>query len=298
MGTRLIPGLQFFSDTERMIQELNPDCVYVCTPPPTHVEVVRSILRAGTPKAIFVEKPLASRGAEARALAEEAQRRSILGVVGFQRRFNGVFCETRRLLQQREIGEVRLFRAIDLTAGPMGPATGWRGEPQAGGVTMEWGIHLLDLLLWMFGIPSAVRARRVRIFSDSVEDFASAWLSFPGGVSGTAEWGWNLRNYAPPELGLEIHGTEGVIGVNEDRLVVYPGRTDTSTAAVGRPPPRVIHASTLTPMPSFLLGQPENVWQEVRFHDALDGRDAPENGWVESVRLHELIDTIRDAPLE
>jgi predicted dehydrogenase len=297
MGKKVLRGINFFSNVEDMIRTLAPDCVYVCTPPPTHVDIVQAIFRAGSPKAIFVEKPLATRANDAKGLAEEARRRNILGVIGFQKRFNRVFEESRRLVQSGAIGKVRLVRANDLTAGQVAPATGWRGEPGSGGVTLEWGIHLLDLLLWTFGTPISVKARRMRLFSDRVEDVVSASLTFPGGVLGLVELGWNLRNYNPPDLFMEIHGTEGAISVNEDRLVVYTKKRESESVG-GRPAPMVVHSTQVTPPLPFLLGQPENIWQEVRFHDALDGRLPAENTWDESIPLHNLIDQILSVPLE
>ena len=296
-GRGLLPGVDFFSDVGEMMKKATPECVYVCTPPPTHAAVVRQVIESGPPGAVFVEKPLATTGADARALVEAARRQHVLGMVGFQKRFNGIFGEAKRRLAAGAIGRPVLFRAHDFTAGPMGPATGWRGEPGAGGATLEWGIHLLDLLLWLFGPPAAIQARRHRIYSDRVEDFASVSAKFGGSVAGFVEIGWNTRNYAPPDLSIEVVGTDGVLQLNEDRLIQYSG-SDGSKAVAGRTPPEMLHVTQLTRNPPFLLGQPENVWEEVGFHDALDRGSAPPNSWEDSVVLLEWIDQIRHAPLE
>ena len=296
-GRRLLPKVDFFSNAGDMMRKVAPDCVYVCTPPPTHAAVVRQVIESGPPKAIFVEKPLATSGAEARALAGLAQRHHFLGMVGFQKRFNEVFREAKRRIDAGAIGRPALFRAHDFTAGPMGPATGWRGEPGAGGATLEWGVHLLDLLLWLFGPPEAVQARRRRIYSARVEDFASVSAKFHANVAGFIEIGWNMRNYSPPDLSIEVVGTDGVLQLNEDRLIQYSG-ADASQLVAGRSAPEMIHVTQLTRSPPFLLGQPENVWEEVGFHEALDRGSAPPNSWEDSARLLEWIDVIRQAPLE
>jgi predicted dehydrogenase len=296
-GRKLLPKVEFFSDVREMMERAAPECVYVCTPPPTHVAVVRQVIESGPPKAIFVEKPLATSGAEARAMVEAAQRHHVLGMVGFQKRFNGVFGEAKRRIDTGGIGRPMLLRAHDFTAGPLGPATGWRGEPGAGGAALEWGIHLLDLLLWLFGPPEAVRARRCRVYSERVEDFASVSVKFGANITGFVEIGWNMRDYAPPDLSIEVVGTDGVLLLNEDRLIQYSG-ADTSQLVAGRSAPEVLHVTQLTRNPPFLLGQPENVWEEIGFHDALDRGLALPNSWEDSFRLLEWIDLIRQAPLE
>ena len=296
VGRKALPTVKFFKDYTEMIHTVQPDCVYVCTPPLTHAKVVRGILDVGSPRAIFVEKPLATTMQDAVSLAKTMRGRNILGMVGFQKRFNGVFKEVKERVTQGEIGRVVLFRAHDFTPGAQGPVTGWRGEPAAGGVTMEWGIHLIDLLLWIFGKPESIEASRRRIFSERVEDYVSVSMRFPGGISGFAELGWNMRNYDPPDLEIEIHGTQGVIHVNEDRLVFYHGDGANQTTG-GRTSPVVIHTSKLTQPPPFLLGQPENVWEEIHFQEGIGKGEVSENTFEESVRVHEVIDRIREVPL-
>jgi predicted dehydrogenase len=295
-GRKILPRVRFFEDYAEMIRAVQPDCVYVCTPPLTHGEVIRGILDAGSPRALFVEKPLATTMQDAESLAHALRGRNVLGMVGFQKRFNGVFEEVNRRIAREEIGRVVLFRAHDFTPGVLGPVTGWRGEPGAGGVTMEWGIHLIDLLLWIFGRPESIEASRRRIFSERVEDYVSASMRFPGGISGFMELGWNMRNYSPPELAIEIHGTKGALHVNEDRLTLYLG-ADSDHAIGGRTPPVVIHTSKLTRCPPFLLGQPENVWEEVHFQEGVGKGEVSLNTFEDSVRVHEVIDRIRGAPL-
>ena len=295
-GRKALPKVHFFKDFTDMVHTVQPDCVYVCTPPLTHARVVREILEVGSPRGLFVEKPLATTKDDAESLARALRGKNILGMVGFQKRFNGVFEETKRRVAREEIGRVVLVRAHDFTPGVLGPVTGWRGEPAAGGVTMEWGIHLIDLLLWIFGRPESIEAGRLRIFSEHVEDYVSVSMRFPGGISGLMELGWNMRNYSPPDLAIEIHGTNGVLQVNEDRLTLYRG-TDSNHAIGGRTPPVVIHTSKLTRSPPFLLGQPENVWEEVHFQEGISKGELSLNTFEESVTIHEVIDRIREAPL-
>lgn len=295
IGRKLVNGIQFFSDYMEMVTQLQPDCVYVCTPPYTHYEIVRKLLDHSTrPRGIFVEKPLAASRSEAQELASSLGTRGMIGAVGYQKRFIGAFQRTKELLQKGALGRVVLFRAHQFTPGILQPIEGWRSEPATGGATIEWGIHLIDLLVWLFGAPSGIEASRSRVVSSRVEDYARAGLTYANGVAGLVEIGWSMRNFSPPELMIEIHGTEGALNVTEDRIVVYGGREQTGEDATR---PILTHTASLTPPVPFLLGQPENVIEELHFQECVRHGTAPVNSFQESVRVHQIVDAIRAAPL-
>jgi predicted dehydrogenase len=280
-----------------MVRSVRPECVYICTPPGTHAELVSHVLDEEAPRAIFVEKPLATSARDASALTDSAQKRKVVGMVGFQRRFNSVFREAKKILARGDIGDVVFFRAHTFTSSVLSrQSSGWRLDPKSGGVVLEWGIHLIDLILWIFGRPESVTAFRRRIFSERVEDYASVSLSFPQGVSGLVEVGWSMRNYDPPEFGIEIHGSAGMLDLTEDRVVIYRA-TDASNGIGGRAHPVLIHASELDPHPPFLIGQPENVWQEEHFQQGIASGAVSVNAFAESIAVHEVVDRIRSAPL-
>jgi predicted dehydrogenase len=272
--------------------------VYVCTPPRTHAEVVERIIETFVPKAIFVEKPLATSMYEATKITDLTRSRGVLGMVGFQKRYNYVFGETKKLIERGEVGEVLFFRSHSFTSSVLYPtASGWRHEPESGGAILEWGIHLVDLVLWIFGRPSSVVSQRYRVFSERVEDHALASLSFPGGLWGTVEVGWSLRQFNPPGLAIEIHGTKGTIVVDEDRLTIYRAG-DVKDGIGGRPRPLTVHTSSVTPEPAFRLGQPENYWEEVSFQESIDAGAVLTNTFQESVSIHEVLDSMRRTPLK
>lgn len=295
-GKRGLPSVMFFKDYRRMIRDVSPDCVYVCTPPLTHAQVVQQVLDAGKPKAIFVEKPLATSLDEAERVCALAKERGVMGMVGFQKRFNALFSNAKVVLESGTIGRVRLFRAHDFTPGTLAPAAGWRGEPECGGAVLEWGIHLLDLVVWLLGRPKSINAYRARILSEKVEDYAYARLAYSSGVVGSLEVGWNMRNYNPPDLVIEIHGTSGVIRLDEDRMVVYGGNEAESSEGSSAPP-RITHSSDVTPMPPFLLGHPENVWEEESFQRGIELGKISTNTFEDSLDVLRLSDAIRASPL-
>jgi predicted dehydrogenase len=291
---KLMPGIKTFRDAGTMIRSINLDTLYVCTPAHVHGEIVHSVIDSGSRTAVFVEKPLATNKESASDLAQLVKKARTVSMVGYQKRFNGAYLKARSLIETGTIGRPLFFRAHSFTGGVLKRESGWKYEMPSGGAALEWGVHLFDLLNWLFGEPRPVRATRRRIFSETVEDYAQLEIEYPDGVSGHAEIGWSMRNYNPDELMIEVHGSEGMLNVNQDRILLSRDNLPASLDGVRS---EMIHVSTLTPKVPFLLGQPEGVLQDLHFQECAVAGRSPMNSFEESIALHALVDFVRAAPL-
>ncbi len=133
-----------------------PDLVIVASPPAVHVEQASAALRAGC--AVFCEKPLATRLADAEALVALAERSHRILALGMLRRYFPATRMLRELIRSGAIGTVRSFRCFE--GGPFdwpvrSPAYFTRAA-SGGGVLMDIGVHVLDLLGWWFGPCTAL----------------------------------------------------------------------------------------------------------------------------------------------
>jgi 1,5-anhydro-D-fructose reductase (1,5-anhydro-D-mannitol-forming) len=105
------------------------------------------VLAAGRP--VLMEKPLGLRGEQASRLVEAAVGVERPSFVGYNYRFlPGI----RELLDATRCGTLGPLRTLDLLIGHGGhpdSATGWKLEPAraGGGVVLDPGVHLLDLLM-------------------------------------------------------------------------------------------------------------------------------------------------------
>lgn len=136
---------ELFQDREEI------DLVVISTPNRTHVPLASQAINAG--RAVVVDKPLAPSSAEARRLAEEAQRRNVLLTVYQNRRWDGDFLTVRRLITEQALGKVHRFESRFERWRPA-PKEGWRelGAPEeAGGLLFDLGTHLIDQALHLFG---------------------------------------------------------------------------------------------------------------------------------------------------
>ncbi|GHA70545.1 Gfo/Idh/MocA family oxidoreductase [Streptomyces termitum] len=134
------------------------DLIVVASPNKTHVPLATAALEAGLP--VVVDKPLAATAAEARGLADLAERRGLLLSAFQNRRWDSDFLTLRRLLDADGLGEVRRFESRFERWRPR-PKGGWResGAPEEiGGLLYDLGSHVVDQALVLFGPAVSVYA--------------------------------------------------------------------------------------------------------------------------------------------
>ena len=105
-----LPGVKVVSDVADLA-EMDLDAVYVATLPASHHPVVRTVYEGGIARHVFVEKSLASSHSEAVDMCRLAEAHGGVSVVGFQKRFGGMFRKTKELLDEGTLGDVTSFDA-------------------------------------------------------------------------------------------------------------------------------------------------------------------------------------------
>lgn len=294
-GSKILPQLSFFDDPAAMMSQMNPDAAFLCTPGHTHLDLVRLLLRYKPGLHVFIEKPLATTYHDAIQIVELVKRANLVTMVGHQRRFRGTFSLAKSLMDQGAIGEPRFFRSHHFSNGVLQASDGWRFQPGTGGVTIDWGVHLLAMLQWFFGTASVVSPHRRRLVSSSVEDYASAELSYSSGLHGTYEVCWSMRGFLSSELLLHVEGETGSIYVTEEKLTL--NLTHRASPDLG-PGTHMIPNSRIEPSVPFLFGQPETTVQDLAFVEAVRRRQQPPNSSSEIAPIHKTVDSILSASLE
>ena len=120
------------------------DCVYIASPPASHLDHARAALAAG--KSFFGEKPLAVDVADARAFVAQAGNR---GAINFLFASSLAVADIRSWIEQGAIGQPqRIAIEVGFAAWPRGwqmEAAGWLDRPMQGGFTREVVSHFLFL---------------------------------------------------------------------------------------------------------------------------------------------------------
>ena len=123
------------------------DAAVVAVPHVYAVPLAANVLRAGKP--VLIEKPLGITSADARELERLASSLDRPSYVGYNYRFLPAVAALVTEVQAGDIGVVRNLDLLVGHGGHPGSAEGWKLDPvqAGGGVLLDPGVHLLDLML-------------------------------------------------------------------------------------------------------------------------------------------------------
>ncbi len=186
-------GTPMFADSRELIRSGLVDAVLIATPHFDHTTIGIDALGQGLH--VLVEKPLSVHKADCERLINAYERRpdkSRLFAAMFNQRTDPRYRKLRELVRSGELGQIRRvqwtitdwYRTQHYYNSGGWRAT-WRGE--GGGVLMNQCPHNLDLLQWIFGLPTKVRAfcQLGKWHDIEVEDSVTAYLEFGNGATGT-----------------------------------------------------------------------------------------------------------------
>lgn len=143
-----LPEIAFMPDPAALIAA--SDCVYIASPPASHLGHARAALAAG--KAVFCEKPLAVDVADARGFVAEAGER---GAVNFPFASSLAVATLQDWIAQGAVGKVsRVAIEVAFATWPrswQADAAGWLDRPEQGGFTREVVSHFLFLTRRLVG---------------------------------------------------------------------------------------------------------------------------------------------------
>jgi predicted dehydrogenase len=132
------------------------DAVLIALPNHLHAPVAISFLRGGIP--VLVEKPMATSAVEARAMVEAAAAGGVPLQVGLMMRFAPAARAICRALDSEVLGAVTSFEVEwgERFRWPLVTGSGMVPQEAGGGVLLDFGSHLLDLLCWWLGHPELI----------------------------------------------------------------------------------------------------------------------------------------------
>src|ERR1041385_7166457 len=159
------------TDWDSCVQDSRVDIAIVCTPTKFHAPQIISALRAS--KHVLCEKPLARSLDEGSLITEAAERSGCIVKTGFNYRYLDHVRQAKELLDEGAIGPTYFLRCRYGHGGRPGYEAHWctDRELSGGGVLLEQGIHIIDLVRYLLGEPATVFGATQRYFWNlSVED--------------------------------------------------------------------------------------------------------------------------------
>ena len=206
---------EVYADGEGLAEGADVDAIAVLTPHHLHLPYVRAAARAG--RHVLVEKAIAHTVAAADELIDACRSHGVTLAGIFQNRFTPAARRLRDTIANGGLG--RVFAAAITVNEYRAPSyfltSPWRGRKAeaGGGVLMIQAIHMIDLLLWVLGMPRRVLAETHTVVHDvEVEDLALGLLEFGGGVTAALQATTAAVPAEPPCV--EIRGDRGTVTVS------------------------------------------------------------------------------------
>lgn len=196
------------SDWREVVADPNVDCVFVCLPNHLTCEAVCRALEAG--KHVLAEKPPGTSSDQVRRMAEAEAASGRTLKFGFNHRHHPAVLVAERTVREGNLGEVVWMRGVYGKPWSSDFEAGWRARLAlaGGGILMDQGIHLLDVMRALTGGFERVQAVASRTLSREVEDDVMAVLQARSGAVATLHSSHTLHQ---ARFSLELGLTAGTI---------------------------------------------------------------------------------------
>ena len=211
-----------FTDYEQLLNIPEIEAVIVALPTHLHLKCVKQAAEAG--KDILLEKPIARNVGEAQEIISAAQKNSVKLMMGYPYRFNESFSLIKEKMTEGFFGDIVNANANLVTSGPFFhrieghtpvPVPEWwfNKELTGGGVLIDLGSHMIDLLRWLFGEVTDIKSHLGHRFNLDFEDSATCLCKFDSGTTAVMNVGWYSQEYS---LKIDLFGSVRNISVQYD----------------------------------------------------------------------------------
>lgn len=197
---RRYPAISPTRYLDEVVQDPAVDAVLIATPVFTHADLAGRALDAG--KHVFVEKPLAHSGDEARDLITAADQADLVLMCGHTFLFSPPVRAVKRLIDEGALGDLFFVSSSRVNLGL---------HQKDVSVVWDLGPHDFSILLyWLDAMPETVRAIGRDSIVRGMTDVAFVQMTFASGLIANVELSW----LAPSKLRRTV-----IVGA--EKMVVY-----------------------------------------------------------------------------
>lgn len=283
-------GADVFDDLGALLDAV--DAVWVCTWTADHLPVVRAAVERG--RAVFCEKPLAPSFSECQEVAALLQR--VPHQVGLVLRYAPVFRAAAEEVASGRHGRPLTAVLRDDQYFPIQGQYGseWRADvtKAGGGTLIEHSIHDVDVLQWILGDPTTVRADvATRFGHEGIDDVAIVTFEHDDGALATLVSVWHQVLTRPSSRRLEVFCEHALLWADNDYL--GPLHVETADGAVEVAGALPAWASELDVPTEFIAAIAQYAEPTKAFLDALNGDGERASGWPDAeiaLRAHQVVD--------
>ena len=212
-------GTKAYKDYDEMILDENVDVVCICTPNGTHADCAIKALEKN--KHVVLEKPIAISVESANEIIKASEKTGAMLTVISQLRFSENITRVKELLNKKALGEIlscdlymKYWRDSSYYSGGS-----WKGtmKMDGGGALMNQGIHGVDILQYLAGVPKVLSSKTKTLFHNiEAEDMAAAIVEYENGALGVIQA--STCTHPGFERRIEIVGTNGYVILRESEI--------------------------------------------------------------------------------
>ncbi len=222
--------ISIFTEGTELIDSSLCDAVIITVPHYQHPQL--SVYAMEHNVHVLCDKPAGVYTKQVRVMNDAAQKSNVVFAMMFNQRTNCIYRKLHEIIKNKELGPIKRvnwivtdwYRTQAYYDSGSWRAT-WSGE--GGGVLLNQCPHQLDLIQWLFGLPTKVRAfcHEGKWHNIEVEDDVTAYMEFENGATGvfitsTAD--------APGTNRLEITFDRGKLLCEDNKLTLWQLETSES----------------------------------------------------------------------
>lgn len=187
MNDAKTPNVRKYDNMDDFFADEEMDTVIIAIPNHLHKEAVIKAARAG--KHIICEKPVAMTVQELDEMMAIVEEHGVKFTVHQQRRFDPDYRTAKEIFESKELGEI--YTVQSSLYGINGNMHDWHVYPEfGGGMLYDWGVHLIDQILWMIpGKIKTVYADIRNVINKEVDDYFKIILRFDSNIIAEIELG-------------------------------------------------------------------------------------------------------------
>jgi len=253
-----------YKDFRRILERKDIDAVVISTP--DHWHALQTILSCEAGKDVFVEKPLAVTIDEGRKMVEAARRTKRVVQMGTMQRSARNFQRAVEIVQSGILGKIGFVRTWNFSneypAGIGNPPDGnpppgldwdqWLGPAPyrpfnanrfgvaedrwssfrwfwdyAGGMMTDWGVHLIDIVLWAMQneSPKYISAAGGKYFLEDnreTPDTLEVTYAFDSWMLTYTNQCCNARGFDGRNYGIQFYGSDATLFVDRSGYELFP----------------------------------------------------------------------------
>ena len=246
------PGARPLRDYRRLLEDKSLDVVIVATPDHWHARMVIDAVEAG--KDVYVEKPMAHKIDEGFAIIDAVRRTRRVVQVGMQRRSADLFLNAKRILDEQQLGEIRLVTsawynnqaslsdrklagdldwkqwlgtAPDHAVDPLRFFNWYYFWDYSGGLLIGQAAHIVDCIQWFMNskAPLAVTCTggKPGLAGAEVPETATIAIEYPENYLATFTLGYKAMRYNQYNDQIkQFHGNKARLDVGREWYTLYP----------------------------------------------------------------------------